>query len=63
MWFKSGPGVSIGVAVICVVGAALPMWAHHSHGNYEDTAVYCYRSSRGIPGSMPRGCLTWRQVA
>ena len=27
----------LGVAVICVVGAALPMWAHHSHGNYEDT--------------------------
>ena len=25
------------VAVICVAGAALPMWAHHSHGNYEDT--------------------------
>ena len=33
MRFKSLPGV----AVICVVGAALPMWAHHSHGNYEDT--------------------------
>jgi len=27
----------LGVAVICVVGAVLPMWAHHSHGNYEDT--------------------------
>jgi hypothetical protein len=33
MRFKSVPVV----AVICVVGAALPMWAHHSHGNYEDT--------------------------
>jgi len=27
----------LGVAVICVAGAVLPMWAHHSHGNYEDT--------------------------
>jgi hypothetical protein len=27
----------LGVAMICVVGAVLPLWAHHSHGNYEDT--------------------------
>ncbi|MCU1338655.1 MAG: hypothetical protein JWO19_4236 [Bryobacterales bacterium] len=27
----------LGVAAICVVGAALPVGAHHSHGNYEDT--------------------------
>ena len=27
----------LGVALICVVGAALPMWAHHSHGAYADT--------------------------
>ena len=33
MRFKSG----LGVAAICLAGAALPMWAHHSHGNYEDT--------------------------
>ncbi|MBZ5635482.1 MAG: hypothetical protein LAO55_20350 [Acidobacteriia bacterium] len=33
MRFKSG----LAVAVICVAGAALPLWAHHSHGNYEDT--------------------------
>ena len=33
MRFKSG----LGVAVICAVGVVLPMWAHHSHGNYEDT--------------------------
>ena len=33
MRFKS----SLRVAMICVVGAALPMWAHHSHGNYVDT--------------------------
>ena len=33
MRFKSG----LGVAVICMACAALPMWAHHSHGNYEDT--------------------------
>jgi hypothetical protein len=26
----------LGVAMICVVGAVLPLWAHHSHGNYED---------------------------
>ena len=33
MRFKTG----LGVAVICVVGAAFPIWAHHSHGNYADT--------------------------
>ena len=27
----------LGVAVICVVGAAWPMRAHHSHGAYADT--------------------------
>src|SRR5258708_3264834 len=38
MRFRLIPGVSmIGVAMICVAGAALPLWAHHSHGNYEDT--------------------------
>ena len=36
MRFKSGVLI-IGVAGICAVSAALPMWAHHSHGNYEDT--------------------------
>ena len=25
------------VAALCVAGAVLPIWAHHSHGNYEDT--------------------------
>jgi hypothetical protein len=25
------------IAAITVAGAALPIWAHHSHGNYEDT--------------------------
>ena len=33
MRFKS----RLGLAVICVVGGALPMWAHHSHGSYADT--------------------------
>ena len=33
MRFKSG----LAVAVMGVAGAALPMLAHHSHGNYEDT--------------------------
>jgi hypothetical protein len=33
MRFKS----VLGVTAICVAGAALPLWAHHSHGNYEDT--------------------------
>ena len=33
MRFKSG----LVVAVICAVGVVLPMWTHHSHGNYEDT--------------------------
>ena len=26
-----------GLAVIAFLGGVLPMWAHHSHGNYEDT--------------------------
>ena len=33
MQFRSG----MCVAAICVAGVALPIWAHHSHGNYEDT--------------------------
>jgi len=32
-WFIS----MLGTALLCVVGAGLPVWAHHSHGNYEDT--------------------------
>ena len=27
----------LGIAVICAVGATVPIWAHHSHGAYEDT--------------------------
>jgi len=27
----------LGVATMIAASAALPMWAHHSHGNYEDT--------------------------
>ena len=34
MRFKSGLCV---VAAICMAVTALPMLAHHSHGNYEDT--------------------------
>ena len=26
-----------GVAMIFAAAAVLPLWAHHSHGNYEDT--------------------------
>jgi len=38
MRFKSGRSkLTLGVAVICAASAALPLWAHHSHGNYEDT--------------------------
>ena len=33
MRFKS----LLGFAIILVAAAAGPMWAHHSHGNYEDT--------------------------
>jgi hypothetical protein len=33
MRLKSG----LAAAVVCLAGAGLPMWAHHSHGNYEDT--------------------------
>src|ERR1700757_2673200 len=28
--------LGVGVAVL-VIAAGLPIWAHHSHGNYEDT--------------------------
>ena len=28
--------LGLGVAAL-VIGAGLPLWAHHSHGNYEDT--------------------------
>jgi hypothetical protein len=27
----------LGVAAISVADGVLPVWAHHSHGNYEDT--------------------------
>ena len=27
----------LGIAAICAASTALPMWAHHSHGQYEDT--------------------------
>ena len=33
MTFRAG----LGFAVLCAAGAAIPMWAHHSHGQYEDT--------------------------
>jgi hypothetical protein len=33
MRFKSG----LGVTAICLVAVAVPVWAHHSHGNYVDT--------------------------
>jgi len=29
----------LGVAAMVAAGAALPLWAHHSHGNYEDTFI------------------------
>ena len=29
--------VRLTLAVICAVAFTLPTWAHHSHGNYEDT--------------------------
>ena len=29
--------VRLRLAVICAVAFTLPVWAHHSHGNYEDT--------------------------
>jgi len=34
MRFKSSLGLA---AAICVATLALPLWAHHSHGAYEDT--------------------------
>ena len=27
----------LGLALICLVSIAVPLWAHHSHGAYEDT--------------------------
>ena len=35
MRFKLSLGISI--AVLCVAGLTVPLWAHHSHGAYEDT--------------------------
>jgi len=32
--------ITLSVATICVAAAAWPLWAHHSHGNYEDTFMY-----------------------
>jgi Family of unknown function (DUF6152) len=29
--------LALGLVTICAVAAALPVWAHHSHGNYVDT--------------------------
>jgi len=38
MTFQSGHFISVlGVAAIFVLGGVLPISAHHSHGNYEDT--------------------------
>jgi len=28
---------SLSLATICAVSLALPLWAHHSHGNYDTT--------------------------
>ena len=33
MKFRAG----LAVTTLCVAGAAFPIWAHHSHGQYEDT--------------------------
>jgi len=27
----------VGLMAVCAVSATSPIWAHHSHGNYEDT--------------------------
>ena len=38
MRFETGRfGSMLTVAAIVVAGGILPLWAHHSHGNYEDT--------------------------
>ena len=38
MYFKSGVFVAaICVTTVVLTSLAVPMWAHHSHGNYEDT--------------------------
>ena len=38
MRFGSGGLRSVlGVAAMCAAGTVAPMWAHHSHGQYEDT--------------------------
>lgn len=36
--------VKLMLAVICAVAFALPTWAHHSHGNYDDT----FRDIQGV---------------
>ena len=30
-------GAGFGVVALCLAGAVFPIWAHHSHGQYEDT--------------------------
>ena len=30
-------GTGLGLALLFAAGVALPVWAHHSHGQYEDT--------------------------
>jgi len=31
--------VRLSLAVICAVAFTLPLWAHHSHGNYENVFI------------------------
>ena len=30
------PFKAFGLAAMCAVALAVPVWAHHSHGNYTD---------------------------
>ena len=36
--------IKLSLAAVCAVAFALPLWAHHSHGNYTDT----FRDIQGV---------------
>ena len=50
----------LGVAVICVAGAVLPMWAHHSHGNYEDTFMDISGVVKEVHLVVPHSWIYWK---
>jgi hypothetical protein len=45
--------LGLGLATL-VVGAGWPVWAHHSHGNYEDTFMDIYLEVKDPKGGDPQ---------